>query len=95
MTGLYCVATDQYDFTAEGTAMIYKLSRNIETVFAWWKRHVKVYHVIARSRYGSTVQMRIKIKIKLVKLNKCISTVAKARIYNFPFATCKNLTGMS
>ena len=30
---------------------------NIETFFAWWKRHLKVYHVIARSEYGLMVQM--------------------------------------
>ena len=37
--------------------MIYKLRWNIETFFAWWKRHLKVYHLIARSRYGLMVQM--------------------------------------
>jgi hypothetical protein len=51
------VATDRYDLTAEQIAMIYKLRWNIETFFAWWKRHLKVYHLIARSRYGLLVQM--------------------------------------
>ena len=53
----YWVATDRYDLTAEQIAMIYKLRWNIETFFAWWKRHLKVYHLIARSRYGLMVQM--------------------------------------
>ena len=30
---------------------------DIETFFAWWKRHLKVYHIIARSKYGLMVQM--------------------------------------
>jgi len=53
----YWVATDRYDLTAEQIAMIYKLRWNIETFFAWWKRHLKVYHLIARSKYGLMVQM--------------------------------------
>jgi hypothetical protein len=53
----YWVATDRYDLTAEQVAMIYKLRWNIEIFFAWWKRHLKVYHLIARSRYGLMVQM--------------------------------------
>lgn len=53
----YWVATDRYDLSAEQIAMIYKLRWNIETFFAWWKRHLKVYHLIARSRHGLMVQM--------------------------------------
>lgn len=53
----YWVATDRYDLTAEQIAMIYKLRWNIETFFAWWKRHLKVYHLIARSKYGLLVQI--------------------------------------
>lgn len=51
----YWVATYLYDLIAEQIAMIYKLRWNIETYFAWWKRHLKVYHLIARSRYGLMV----------------------------------------
>lgn len=50
-------ATDRYDLTAEQIAMIYELRWNIESFFAWWKRHLKVYHLIARSRYGLMMQM--------------------------------------
>lgn len=53
----YWVATDRYDLTAEQIAMIYKLRWSIESFFAWWKRHLKVYHLIARSPYGLMVQI--------------------------------------
>ncbi len=53
----YWVATDRYDLTAEQIAFIYKLRWNIEKFFAWWKRHFKVYHLIARSEYGLMVQI--------------------------------------
>ena len=38
-------------------ALVYKLRWNIETFFGWWKRQLKVYHLIARSRYGLMVQL--------------------------------------
>jgi hypothetical protein len=38
-------------------AQVYKLRWNIETFFGWWKRHLKVYHLIARSEYGLLVQL--------------------------------------
>ena len=38
-------------------AQVYKLRWNIETFFGWWKRHLKVYHLIARSEYGLMVQI--------------------------------------
>jgi len=53
----YWVATSRYDLTAEQIAFIYKLRWDIEKVFAWWKRHLKVYHLIARSEYGLMVQI--------------------------------------
>lgn len=53
----YWVATDRRDLTAEQVAEAYKLRWEIETFFAWWKRHLKVYHLIARSRYGLMVQI--------------------------------------
>jgi hypothetical protein len=42
----YWVATDRRDLTAEQIAKIYKLRWNIEFFFAWWKRHLRVYHLI-------------------------------------------------
>jgi len=53
----YWIATDRYDLTAEQIALIYKLRWNIEIFFGWWKRHLKVYHLIARSEYGLMVQI--------------------------------------
>ena len=42
---------------AEEVAYIYKLRWDIEIFFGWWKRHLKVYHLIARSQYGLMVQI--------------------------------------
>jgi hypothetical protein len=53
----YWAATDRRDLTAEQIAQIYKLRWEIETFFAWWKRHLRVYHLIARSEYGLMVQI--------------------------------------
>ena len=53
----YWVATDRNDLSAEQIALIYKLRWQIEKFFAWWKRHLKVYHLIARSEYGLMVQI--------------------------------------
>ena len=53
----YYVATNRFDLTAEQIAEVYKMRWNIETFFGWWKQHLHVYHLIARSRYGLTVQM--------------------------------------
>ena len=53
----YWVATSRFDLTAEQIALIYKLRWDIEKFFAWWKRHLKVYHLIARSECGLMVQI--------------------------------------
>ncbi len=53
----YWVATSRYDLSAEQIALIYNLRWDIEKFFAWWKRHLKVYHLIARSEYGLMVQI--------------------------------------
>ena len=53
----YWIATDRYDLTAEQIAYIYRLRWDIEKFFAWWKRHLRVYHLIARSEYGLMVQI--------------------------------------
>ena len=53
----YYVATDRFDLTAEQIAFIYKLRWDIEKFFGWWKQHLNVYHVIARSAYGLMAQI--------------------------------------
>ena len=53
----YWVATDRFDLTAEQIAQIYKLRWEIEKFFAWWKRHLRVYHLISRSQHGLMIQI--------------------------------------
>jgi IS4 transposase len=53
----YFVATDRHDLTADQVATVYKLRWKIETFFQWWKQHLKVYHLIARSEHGLMVQI--------------------------------------
>ena len=53
----YWVATSRYDLAAEQIAFIYKLRWDIEKFFAWWKRHLQVYHLIARSEYSLMLQI--------------------------------------
>jgi len=53
----YWIATDRYDLSADQIAAAYKLRWDIENFFAWWKRHLKVYHLIARSEHGLMVQI--------------------------------------
>lgn len=53
----YYVATDRRKLTAEQIATIYKLRWSVESFFKWWKEHLKVYHLIARSKYGLMVQI--------------------------------------
>jgi hypothetical protein len=53
----YWVASSRHDLTAAQIAHIYKLRWDIEIFFGWWKRHLRVYHLIARSEYGLMVQI--------------------------------------
>ena len=53
----YYIATNRLDITAEQVAQAYKLRWDIEIFFGWWKRHLRVYHLIARSEHGLMVQI--------------------------------------
>ena len=53
----YWIATSRFDLSAEDITLIYKLRWDIETFFGWWKQHLRVYHLIARSRHGLMVQI--------------------------------------
>ena len=53
----YWIATDRRDLTAEQIAKIYKLRWDIEIFLAWRKRHLRVYHLIARSEHGLMAQI--------------------------------------
>ena len=52
----YWIATNRYDLSGEQIAQTYKLRWDIENFFAWCKRHLKVYHLIARNPHGLLVQ---------------------------------------
>ena len=54
---VYWVITDREDLTAEQIAFIFALRWEIEELFAWWKRHLKVYHLISRNRHGLLLQL--------------------------------------
>jgi hypothetical protein len=54
---LFWVVTNRADLTAFEIAIIYRLRWEIEKFFAWWKRHLNVYHLIARSPYGVMMQL--------------------------------------
>lgn len=53
----YWVATNRFDLPAADIALIYKLRWEIEKFFSWWKQHLNVYPLIARSPYGFMVQV--------------------------------------
>lgn len=53
----YWIATDRFDLTADQIAQIYKLRWDIEKFFGWWKRHLRVYHLISRSQHGLMIQI--------------------------------------
>ena len=53
----FYIATDRFDLTAEQIAQVYKLRWDIEVFFGWWKRHLRVYHLISRSRNGLMIQI--------------------------------------
>ena len=54
---IFWIATDRADLTAEEIAFIYSLRWEIEKLFSWWKRHLKVYHLISRNRHGMLLQL--------------------------------------
>lgn len=67
----YWVITNRFDLSAENVALVYKLRWQIEIFFGWWKRHLKVYHLIARSEYGLMVQILAGLITYLLLTNYC------------------------
>ena len=54
---IYWIVTDRADLSAEQIAFIFSLRWKIETFFAWWKRHLEVYHLLSRNRHGVLLQL--------------------------------------
>jgi transposase len=54
---VYWIATNRFDLSAKQVAEVYRLRWAIEVFFGWWKRFMRVYHLISRSRYGLAVQL--------------------------------------
>ena len=54
---IYWVATDRADLSAEQIAFMFSLRWQIETFFAWWKRHLDVYHLLSRNPHGVLLQL--------------------------------------
>lgn len=54
---VYWIATNRYNLSAEEIATVYKLRWKIEIFFGWWKRHLKVYHLIARTKHEFMAQI--------------------------------------
>ena len=54
---MFWVTTDRADLTAKQITFIYSLRWEIEKLFSWWKRHLKVYHLISRNRHGMLLQL--------------------------------------
>ena len=53
----FWIATSRRDLTAEQIALAYKLRWDIENSFGWWKKHLKVYHLISKNFHGMMVQI--------------------------------------
>ncbi len=54
---VYWVVTSRSDLSASEIAFIYSLRWEIECLFGWWKRHLKVYHLISRNPHGTLLQL--------------------------------------
>ncbi len=73
----FWVATDRFDLTAEQIAEIYLLRWNIETFFGWWKRHLNLYHQLARSKHALMTQILAGLITYLLLALYCHSTLQK------------------
>jgi len=54
---VYWIITSRSDLSASEIAFIYSLRWEIECLFGWWKRHLKVYHLISRNPHGTLLQL--------------------------------------
>jgi len=56
-TDRFILMCSDLELSPQDIISIYCYRSIIETFFAWWKRHLKVYHIIARSEHGLLVQI--------------------------------------
>jgi len=54
---VYWIVTDREELSAEQIAFIFALRWEIESFFAWWKKHLKVYHLLSRNAHGVLLQL--------------------------------------
>jgi hypothetical protein len=54
---VYWIVTDRADLSAEQIAFIFALRWQIEAFFAWWKKHLNVYHLLSRHPHGVFLQL--------------------------------------
>jgi hypothetical protein len=54
---VYWLVTDREELSAEQIAFIFALRWEIESFFAWWKKHLDVYHLISRNAHGVLLQL--------------------------------------
>ena len=84
----YWIATNRADLTGEQIAAVYKLRWDIENFFAWWKRHLRLYHLIARSEHGLMVQILAGLIIYLLLAIYCHREFNANGFQSNAFANC-------
>ncbi len=57
--------------TAEQIAEIFILRWSIEIFFGWWKRFMRIYHLISRSEHGLAIQILSSLIIYLLLAIYC------------------------
>ncbi|MDO8671292.1 MAG: IS4 family transposase, partial [Dehalococcoidia bacterium] len=68
---VYWIVTDREDLSAEQIAFIFALRWEIESFFAWWKKHLDVYHLISRNPHGVLLQLLAGLVTYLLLLLYC------------------------
>ena len=68
---VYWIVTDREDLSAEQIAFIFALRWEIESFFAWWKKHLDVYHLLSRNAHGVFLQLLAGLVTYLLLLLYC------------------------